>query len=151
MIRPLALALLLGAPAAAHEFAAGALTIDHPVIYAGPPTAKAAAGYMTIRNGGDDSDRLTAVSLTGATAEIHRSQMRDGVMTMEEVADIEIPAGGAARLAPGGLHVMILGLPEGPAEGDRIEAILMFERAGEVEVTFNVETRPADGGGHSGH
>ena len=62
--------------------------------------------------------------------------------------------GGETVLAPGGYHVMITGLPSGPAEGDRIDATLTFETAGDVDVTFNVEPRPrsgAEGHGHAGH
>lgn len=157
MNRLLAAALLSAAlPAAAHDYTAGALTIDHPVIFAAPPTARAAAGYMTLVNGGDAEDRLTGVSVAteGAQAEIHRSEMRDGVMRMLPVQSVEIPAGGETVLAPGGYHVMITGLPSGPAEGDRIDATLTFETAGDVDVTFNVEPRPrsgAEGHGHAGH
>lgn len=153
MIRPLAAALLVALPAAAHDYRAGDLTIDHPVIYAAPPTATSAAGYMTIRNAGEAGDRLTGVALEtgGARAEIHRSEMRDGVMTMQPADAVEVPAGGEAALAPGGYHVMIMGLPEGPAAGDTLDATLTFETAGEVTVTFEVEPRPDAGEEHSGH
>ncbi len=144
----LAAALLFFAlPATAHDYALGALRVDHPVVYAAPPTARAAAGYMTIANSGDTPDRLTGIAIDAgdARAEIHRSAMRDGVMTMEEAGAVEIPAGGEAALAPGGYHVMILGLPAAPREGETIDATLTFERAGKVDVTFHVEARPAAG------
>jgi periplasmic copper chaperone A len=151
MTRLVAALLLLAAPAAAQDVTVGDLTIDHPVIYAAPPTAKAAAGYMTIRNAGDGADRLVGVEVEGATAEIHRSVMQGEVMVMEPAGAVDVPPGGEAVLAPGGTHVMILGLSDAPAEGDSIEATLVFERAGEVAVSFAVEPRPAAEGGHSGH
>ncbi len=153
MSRLLAAALLFALPAAAHDYTVGELTVDHPVVYAAPPTARAAAGYMTVVNQGEADDRLTdvAVAVEDARAEVHRSEMRDGVMTMQPVEAIDIPAGGAAVLAPGGYHVMITGLPAGPSEGETIDATLTFERAGDVDVTFNVEARPPSDGGAHGH
>lgn len=143
-LRLAAAAALFALPATADEFTAGPLTIGHPVIFAAPPTARAVAGYMTIANAGGADDRLTGAEIGGdARAELHRSVMESGVMRMiEQEEGIAIPAGGTTELAPGGFHVMILGLDEVPAEGDSLEATLTFEEAGPVEITFTVEPRP---------
>ena len=72
---------------------------------------------------------------------------------MNHVGRIEIPAGETVKLKPGGLHVMFMGLEDPLTEGENIPATLVFENAGEVEVTFNVEARDGDHSGHdhSGH
>ncbi|MDP5359854.1 MAG: copper chaperone PCu(A)C, partial [Paracoccaceae bacterium] len=56
------------------------------------------------------------------------------------------------QLAPGGLHVMFMGLGGDPFEvGETFPATLVFEKAGEVEVVFYVEERTAEAMDHSGH
>lgn len=61
-----------------------------------------------------------------------------GEMTMQEVDQIDLPAGEVVSLAPGGYHVMLLDLVTGLAEGDEIEVTLTFEKAGEITVTAPV-------------
>jgi hypothetical protein len=75
-----------------------------------------------------------------------------GVTRMIRVEGIEIAPNETVTLAPGGMHVMFMGLDGDPfEEGERIPATLVFERAGEIAVEFWVE--PRDGGrtGHEQH
>jgi copper(I)-binding protein len=61
---------------------------------------------------------------------------------MRQVAAVEIPARGEARLAPGGLHIMLIGLSEPLREDAGFPLTLVFERAGEVTVEVAVERSP---------
>ena len=56
-----------------------------------------------------------------------------------------------AMLQRGGDHVMLMGLNQSPAQGDEITITLVFETAGEIEVTVPVdlERKPEHGAGHS--
>ena len=148
MARTLLLPLaLLAAPALGHDYAAGELRIDHPHAFATPPTAPVAGGYMTIENGGTVDDRLIAIEVdpsVAGIAQIHEMAMEGDVMRMRErEGGVPVPAGETVALAPGGLHVMFMRLPEGFAEGREFPATLLFEKAGEVEVVFTVERRRA--------
>lgn len=155
------LALLAGltvpVPGGAHDYAAGALTIDHPYVLATPPNAPVAGGYLVVENAGPDDDRLVAVEVgvdVAGLVQLHEMAMDDGIMRMSEVpGGIEVPAGGAVTLERGGLHVMFMQLVDGLAAGDSFPATLVFERAGRVEVLFDVEARGAaqDHGAHGGH
>lgn len=137
----------------AHEFKAGELEIVHPWSRATPPGAKVAAGYVTIRNGGSSADRLIGASaeIAGKT-EIHEMAVdARGVMTMRPLSDgVEVPAGGEVALKPGGLHIMFVNINRGAAEGEKLKGSLTFEKAGTVEVEFDVEAM-GSGGGHGGH
>lgn len=156
LIPRLLVLLLLAAPAAAHEFTAGPLTIHHPWSRATPPTAKVAGGYLEIVNAGAAPDRLVAVETDAAgRTELHLTTTVDGVMQMRPLPDgIEVPAVGSVTLAPGGLHVMFLELKAPFAEGQRIAAVLVFAEAGRVAVEFAVEAMGSEpsheshGGGH---
>ena len=170
-MRVLALALALVAafaalPVLAHDYAAEGLSIAHPHAFATAPGAPVGGGYLTIRNDGPDAERLLGVRVDAGTArgaQLHEMTMEGDVMRMREVGGgIPIPAGGTVELAPGGLHVMFTGLAATLDEGARFPAILVFERAGEIEVEFAVETRGSDDhdashgpgqqdGGHEGH
>ncbi|WP_029660487.1 copper chaperone PCu(A)C [Aliihoeflea sp. 2WW] len=153
-IRYIALAgALLAAPAFAHDFAAGDLTIDHPWSRATPKGARVAAGYASITNNGSEADRLIEVrSDFAASAEIHEMAVDgNGVMTMRPLADgIEIPAGEEVKLEPGSFHIMFMGPEKQLVEGENFAGTLVFEKAGEVEVEFAVEGMGGPGG-HAGH
>ncbi|ETD76131.1 cbb3 -type cytochrome c oxidase assembly copper chaperone PccA [Rhodobacter capsulatus] len=136
----------------AHEAHAGALTIIHPAIPAVMPGAQAAAGYFTIVNAGDSADRLTAVEVDFAAMAMMHSSETDaaGVTRMIDVGAVEVPAGATVKLAPGGLHVMFMGLTAPIAEGVMLPGTLVFDHAGKVPVEFMVTTagKAPDMSGH---
>ena len=148
-------AAAFAATAAAHEFKAGDLTIGHPYAIETPPTAKSAAGYLSVTNAGTEPDRLLAVEAGVAKAEIHATETdASGVARMAPVGPIEIAPGETVTLEPRGLHVMFMGLAAPWKAGDHVPATLVFETAGAVPIVFNVDARKegeADGGDHEGH
>lgn len=138
-------AAILGFSAAAvsaHEFKLGELVIDHPVARATPPNAPVSGGYMTIHNNGTEADRLlSGEAAFAARVEIHEMSMEGEVMKMRQLTDgLEIPAGGEVVLKSGGYHIMFIGLEQQIKEGEKYPVTLVFEKAGSVEVEFNVET-----------
>lgn len=139
------------APAAfAHEFAVGALAVDHPWARATPHGARVAAGFLTIENKGTAADRLLAVdSEIAEHGEIHSMTMKDGVMTMRPLPDgLDLPGAIKVELQPGGYHIMFIGLKRMLKKGDHFAATLTFEKAGKAEVTFTVEAIGAGGAKH---
>ena len=68
-------------------------------------------------------------------------------MRMRPVAGIDVPAGGAVSLAPGGLHIMFIDIGAQFQDGQRIPVKLTFERAGDVNTVF-VARRRTHGAGH---
>lgn len=116
-----------------------------------PPSAEVSAGYMLIANPGAEADRLVSVETDAAErVEIHEMDEVDGVMRMREIeGGLEVPAGGEVALRPGGYHLMLMGAG-GLEAGQQVDAVLVFERAGRVEVTFDVRPPGAGSGGH-GH
>ena len=141
MIRVLAAALLLAAPALAEPVSVGELTIDRPQLRETPAGAPVAGGYLLIRNHGAQDDRLVAAAVDRAPeVQIHEMRMDGDVMRMREVeGGLVIPAGQVVSLQPGGYHLMLMG-PEPLAAGETHDVTLTFERAGEVTVPFAVET-----------
>lgn len=130
-----------------------AIAIHDPWIRQPPPSAQVAAGYLRIDNPGAQPDRLLAVETAAAgRVEIHAMEEVDGMMRMREAdGGVEVPADGHVALAPGGYHLMLMEPREGLAAGQQVAATLVFERAGRVEVSFQVRPPDAAPGGHDGH
>jgi len=102
------------------------------------------AGFVTIRNTGSEADTLVAASTPGAgRVELHTSLREGDVMRMRPVANIPVPAGGSVALAPGGLHMMLMGLTRPLAVGQVVPVTLRFERAGQVTVNMAVQSAGA--------
>jgi copper(I)-binding protein len=61
-----------------------------------------------------------------------------GMMGMQPIARLEIPAGGSVELKPGSYHIMLIGLKQDLKVGDSIEITLKSENAGAAKVTAAV-------------
>lgn len=141
------------APAAVQ---AGSLSISQPWTRATPGGARVAGGYLTVTNTGSTPDRLIGGSAAFAErVEIHEMATVNGVMTMRALGSgLTIAPGQTVELKPGGLHVMFMGLRSPLAEGQTVKVTLEFEKAGKVELDFQVGTiggRTAPGGEHHHH
>lgn len=92
------------------------------------PSMSSSAAYMTIHNKGEKNLQLDKVASTiAAKTEIHTTVMKDGVMSMEEIKNLEIPAGKMLELKPGGYHVMLMGLERQIKAGEHIPITLTFK------------------------
>jgi len=142
MFRILAAAAVILATPAGAQTMLGDLHIATPMLRATPPNAPVAGGFLTIENRGAEDDILIAARVDGAVAaemQLHEMAMENGVMSMFEVeGGIAVPAGETVILRPGGLHLMLMGLPEALAEGDSHEITLTFAQAGELALDFPV-------------
>lgn len=128
--------------ALAEEVKAGDLVIDHAWSRATPAGAKVGAGYLTIANKGTAPDRLVGGATPVARAiEVHEMSMKDGVMTMRPLRDgLTIEPGQTVTLAPGGFHIMFMDLKSPLKKGGQLHASLEFEKAGKVDLTFQIES-----------
>ena len=144
---------LSAATALAHDYKAGDLEIDHPWSRATPAAAPVGAGYLTITNKGKTADRLlSGTSEISAKVEIHDMAVVDGVMRMRALdKGIEIPAGGKVEFKPGGFHIMLIGLKRPIAKDAGFKGTLTFEKAGTVEIEYQVEGMGKAPAGHQGH
>jgi periplasmic copper chaperone A len=143
--------LFFALSARAHEFKAGDLEIIHPYIPQPAVSAKSAGGYMAITNNGTEPDRLIGIETDfAAKSEVHESKVdADGVGTMEHVEALEIQPGETVSLEQGGYHVMLMGLTGPLKEGEMHRAVLIFEKAGRVEIEFMID--PPAGMGEMDH
>lgn len=127
----------------AHDFDAGQIYIDHPIIEEAPPNARVLGGYVSFTNHGTEDDRLIGIESPAAEkVELHRSVVTDGVARMQPLTDgIEVPAGEMIWLGSDGTHAMFVNPDKRYVVSDELPATLVFEEAGRIDVTFKVEER----------
>ena len=103
------------------------------------------AGYLKIQNNGTDDDWLiAATSDLARKTELHSMTMDNGVMRMRRVdSGIKVPAGGMVTLAPGGYHIMLIGLKNPLTAGQAFNVTLEFRHAGRMTIT-GIAMKPAE-------
>jgi copper(I)-binding protein len=133
----------------AGDYKAGSLDISNPWSRATPKGSSVAAGYMKITNSGSAPDRLIGGSSDVASKfEVHEMRMEDGVAKMRPATGgLEIKPGETVELKPGSFHIMFGGLKKPLSAGDHFKATLVFEKAGSVNVDYDVRAMGSDGGG----
>ncbi|HLO77190.1 MAG TPA: copper chaperone PCu(A)C, partial [Magnetospirillum sp.] len=106
-----------------------------------PARAPAGGAFVTLTNAGATADRLVAAGVGIArTAELHTHVVQGDIMRMVQVDGIDLPAGQSVTMAPGGYHIMLIGLNEPLKEGASFPLDLTFAQAGKV--TVSVDVRP---------
>ncbi len=146
----LALAMLL---AGAQAHACGELTVGDAWVRLAPPNAPVMAGYLSLSNAGVDPVVVTGGSSDSfERVELHDMTHENGVMKMRKLDQIEIAAGGKVELAPGGMHLMLIGPKQGFAAGDSVAVTLRVCAESDQLVSFVVrEAAPEGGSAHTDH
>jgi copper(I)-binding protein len=100
-------------------------------------------------------EKLTLVGVAtpvAGVAEVHEMKMEGDVMRMRAVAGIELPAGRAVELKPGGYHLMLMDLKAPLKPDTQVPVTLSFRDAKgatrTLEVSVPVAVRGPAGGGH---
>lgn len=136
----------------AHEYTKGDLHIAHPWSQELPPNAPNVAAYFVVHNKGTSADRLLSVeSPITDNAELHEHVMKDGLMKMQQVQSVVVPAGSDLTFAPGAYHVMLMQPKDRSLlrDGKRFPLTLHFEKAGDITVEVAVQKQPPEGTAHS--
>lgn len=109
-----------------------------------PNGAQTGACYLTLKS--STGDRLTGVATPVSTAtQIHTMTMEDGVMRMGEMTGgLPLPADQAVTLAPGGEHLMLVGLTAPLVAGQTVPLTLGFEKS--PAMTVQAEVRQPEPG-----
>jgi copper(I)-binding protein len=134
-----AVTLGLACAAKAQTIKAGSLTLSDLAVRGSLGTVPTTAAYLTIANAGKTPDRLLSIDCAcAAMAMIHQSRVGNGIASMDMLAAVPIPAGGAVRFKPDGLHIMLTGLKAPLKAGATQVMTLHFEHAGAVAARFPI-------------
>lgn len=116
------------------------------------PGQKTAGAYMELESA--TAAAVVAVeSAAAAKAELHAMSMGGGVMRMRPVQKINLPAGKTVKLAPGGLHIMLIDVRRPLKSGDKVPLALTVQTADGMKSTLKLEAevRAASGGADHRH
>ncbi len=71
--------------------------------------------------------------------EIHEMAVVDGVMRMREISALELPAGKAVALKPGGYHLMLMDIKQPMKAGETVPVSLIIEGADKKRETLEIK------------
>ncbi len=130
----------------ASAFAHAQITVSEPWIRATVGGQQVAGGYMQIMSVRDMA-LVAAQSPAAAMVEVHEMAMVDNVMRMRALAKLDLPAGRAVELKPGGYHLMLIDIKEPMKVGAKVPLRLIFEGRDKQRETVDVtaEVRPLSG------
>lgn len=159
------------ASATAHEYDVGKLKVEHPWLRAPADGDNKSTFYAFLHNNGDTPDKLVAIKVE----KFGKAVIHGDPKALELETPVVLPPKSKVTLAPGGAYVALLDAKKHLEVGWGLTMILVFEKAGEVEIdaaidapdakhahdaeamerwekAHNKDTAgPKEGGGHEGH
>lgn len=138
MVRPLLVPLALLGLAACQQSAPSKLAVRDAWVRLAAVPGSPAAAYFTVV-GGAKPDRLVEVTSprAGMTA-LHRGETKGGVATMAPLDGIDVPAGGAVTLKPGGAHAMLFDVFSTVTPGKTLPLSFRFQSGKTVKTEAKV-------------
>ncbi|ALN83524.1 hypothetical protein LC55x_0219 [Lysobacter capsici] len=123
------------------------VAVDAPWVRATVPQQTATGAFMRL-TASRDLRLIGARSDVAQNTEVHEMAMQGQMMRMREVTAVPLPRGQAVALAPGGYHVMLIGLKRPLSAGEQVTLTLVFEDAGgkRSEQTVQAPVRPLGAG-----
>jgi periplasmic copper chaperone A len=142
VVTTLAAALLAAVPAVFAQVAVADAWVRATV-----PQQQASGAFMKL-TAPKGMRLIEARSPVAGVVEIHEMAMQGDVMRMRAVSGIDLPAGKAVELKPGGYHVMLMALKQTLNAGDTVPLTLVFEDADKRRETLELKApvRPLTGG-----
>ena len=105
------------------------VSVAEPWVRATIPAQKATGAFMQLKS--DADARLVSVaSPVAGVVEIHEMVMDKDVMKMNPVSGLDLPAGQAVELKPGGYHVMLMDLKAPLKANTTVPLVLTFRKDG---------------------
>jgi len=123
------------------------------------PGQSVAAAYVVVESA-EDAQLVGGESDVARAVEVHTMSMAGGVMRMRRLDALELPARTAVKLAPGGVHFMLVGVNRVLKPGEHVRVTLKAVRADGKALAVTVsapvvpvgeDAVPAAGHGGGGH
>jgi copper(I)-binding protein len=135
-LRALCVLAALAAPAAFAQ--STSVKVENAWARASAPGQKAGSVYVDLTSA-SDAALVAARSPLAARAELHSMSTEGGVMRMRALPRVELPAGRTVKLAPGGMHVMLVDLKQPLKAGDKVPLTLSVQSSGMSLTTLKIE------------
>jgi periplasmic copper chaperone A len=124
------------------------VSVNDPWVRATVPQQKATGAFMSI-TAAKSARLVEARSPVASVVEIHEMKLENNMMKMRAITGLDLPAGKPVELAPGGYHVMLMGLKQQVKEGESVPITLVIEGGDKKRETIEVkaQVRPLTAGG----
>jgi copper(I)-binding protein len=129
------------------------VTVKDPWVRATVSQQKATGAFMEITSA-QDARLIEVKSAVAGIIEIHEMTIDKDVMKMRALPNgIDLPAGKAVELKPGGYHVMLMDLKQQMKEGNTVPAMLVVEGKDKKRSTIEIKmsVRPLTTSGKAEH
>lgn len=134
-----AIAAVIASALLAASAAQAQTTVTEPWVRSTVAGQKATGAFLQITSTAGGK-LVSASSPVAGVVEIHEMSMDGNVMKMRALsAGLDLPAGKAVALKPGGLHVMLMDLKQPLKAGDTVPLTLVVEGAGNKRETVDVK------------
>ena len=121
-------------------FSSSLIVIKEAWIPEPPPVASVLAAYLQIRNTSAKAIDIIKIESGHFTRiEIHRTIEKDGMMQMDHLEKLTIPAHSNIELSPGGLHLMLFNPKQTLRSGDKV--VLEFVFSDSQRMTIHAKVR----------
>lgn len=114
------------------------VTVAEPWVRATVAQQKATGAFMTLTSIAD-ARLVSASSPAAGVVEVHEMAMEGDVMKMRAVPAVNLPAGKAVDLKPGGYHIMLMGLKQPLKAGETVPVTLVIEGKDQKRETIEVQ------------
>ena len=101
------------------------------------PGQKATGAFMKL-TAKDGAKLVSASSPVAGVTEVHEMKMEGDIMKMRAIPGLDLPAGKAVELKPGGYHVMLMDLKSTLQKDTTIPMTLVFRDAKGVETKTEI-------------
>ena len=118
--------LALTGLALAAQLAAAQTAVKDAWVRGTVPQQQATGAFMQITST-QGGKLVSASSPVAGVVEIHEMAMDGNVMKMRAIPGLDLPAGKAVDLKPGGYHVMLMGLKQPLKDGETVPLTLVVE------------------------
>ena len=119
--------LVLSLALATASLAATAQTVVKDPWVRGTVAQQKATGMFAQITSASGGKLVSASSPAAGMVEIHEMSMDGNVMKMRAINGLDLPAGQAVELKPGGYHVMMMDLKQPLTEGSTVNLTLVIE------------------------
>lgn len=103
-------------------------------INAAPAVAKNSVAFVTLQAGAQADVLLGVSSPIAQKVEIHQTTLAGGLLRMQRLPRINLPAQSRVALSADGRHLMLIGLQRPLQQGEHIPLTLVFRQAGAITV-----------------
>ncbi len=114
------------------------VTVKEPWVRATVSQQKATGAFMQLTSA-QDARLVEAKSPVAGVVEVHEMTMEKDIMKMRAIPGLDLPAGKAVELKPGGYHVMLMDLKQQMKEGEIVPLTLVVEGKDKKRSTIEVK------------